>query len=246
MEEIVGYARSLSPLILALDTADLNEAVKLSRSLSSYVDVVKVGLELFCAQGPQAVKGLKEEGFEVFLDLKAIDIPNTVASSLKVIAGLEPLMVTLHTMGGQEMMRAAQIEMREYCSKAALRKPLLLGVTVLTSLDILALKKIGLLDSVESQVIRLSRLAASSGLDGLIASPLEVLHARRAFGNEGIIVVPGIRPKGVAPDDQKRIGTPGDAVRSGADFIVVGRPLRDSREPVKVAKEILKEIGHID
>lgn len=230
----------LSPLILALDTSDLDEARRVAGAIGDYVDVVKVGLQLFSSAGTRSVESLKSDGFEVFLDMKLIDIPNTVASAILALCDLEPFMLTLHTMGGQEMMRAAASAVGDHCRKSDIRRPMLIGVTVLTSMDLLALKKIGVSDSIEGQVERLAKLAKESGMDGLVASPLETLKVRREVGPDMVIVTPGVRLEGTGPDDQKRVATPAEALRAGADFLVVGRPLYLAEDPRAVAVEMLE------
>jgi orotidine-5'-phosphate decarboxylase len=237
--------REFSPLILALDTSDLDEARRVAGQVSEYVDVVKIGLQLFSSAGTGAVEALKGDGFEVFMDIKMIDIPNTVASAILALCDLEPFMLTLHTMGGQEMMRAAEAAVRDHCHKSSLRRPMLIGVTVLTSLDLLALKKIGIGDSIEGQVARLAKLARESGMDGLVTSPLETLNVRREVGREMVLVTPGVRLPGSAPDDQKRVATPADAIRDGADYLVVGRPLCRASDPKAVAVAMLESAGRL-
>lgn len=233
--------REKSPLIIALDTGDLEQARRIARDVREYVEIVKVGLQLFSAEGPRVVEALREDGFEVFLDIKLSDIPNTVCSACLELCRLEPAMLTVHTMGGQEMMRACRETVDGHCSGNGIRRPLLIGVTVLTSLDLLALKKIGVHDSVDDEVVRLSRLAAQSGLDGLVASPLETLRVRREVGEGMLIVTPGVRLSGAGADDQKRVATPGHAVRSGADFLVVGRALCEAADPAAVARKLLED-----
>ncbi len=233
----------LSPLILALDTSDLDEARKVAGSLEGLVDVVKVGLQLFSSAGTGALESLRGDGFEVFLDLKLMDIPNTVSSAILALCDLEPFMLTLHAMGGQEMMRAAEAAVRDHCRRGEIRRPMLIGVTVLTSMDLLALRKIGVSDSVEGQVERLAKLAKDSGMDGLVTSPLETLKVRRSVGPDMTLVTPGVRFEGDSRDDQKRVSTPADALRAGADFLVVGRPLYRAVDPRSVASEMLRSIG---
>lgn len=235
--------RGMSPLIMALDMDDLEQARSAASKVSESVDVVKIGLQLFTRYGPEAVTLLKSDGFEVFLDMKFIDIPNTVSSACLSVCALEPLMMTLHTMGGQEMMRSAAAEVRDHCSGRGVRQPALIGVTVLTSIDLLALKKIGVTYSVDEEVIRLAMLAADSGLDGLVASPLEVTPVRNAVGDDMVLITPGVRPAGASVDDQKRVATPSEALDGGADFIVVGRPLTKAEDPAEVANRILEEAG---
>jgi orotidine-5'-phosphate decarboxylase len=237
--------KKLSPLILALDTSDLDEARRVAGSVMAYVDVVKIGLQLFSSAGMKAVEALKSDGFEVFIDIKMIDIPNTVVSAILALCECEPFMLTVHTMGGQEMMRAAAAAVSENCRQVEIRRPSLIGVTVLTSLDLLALRKIGIGDSVEGQVGRLAKLARDSGLDGLVTSPLETLEVRREVGQEMLLVTPGVRLPGTASDDQRRVATPADAIRDGADFIVVGRPLYRAQDPKAIAAEMLQSAGRI-
>lgn len=237
--------KRLRPLILALDTTDPAHGMEIAEQVKEYVDIVKVGLELFSAEGPGVVTSVREKGFEVFLDLKLNDIPNTVASACLALCELEPLMLTLHAMGGQEMMRLASRAVGERCKEAGLRRPLMIGVTVLTSLDLPALKKIGVDHPIEEEVLRLARLVRESGLGGLVTSPLETQSVRRAVGEELVLITPGVRLAGMDKDDQKRVATPGEAVRAGADFLVVGRPIHTADEPKKVAEGILKDAGRL-
>ena len=233
----------LSPLIMALDTTDLDEARRLAGDVGRYVDIVKVGLQLFSREGSGAVEALKDDDFEVFLDIKMNDIPNTVAAACRIFCQYEPFMLTVHTTGGQEMMRAAGRAVEEECSRSGLRKPILIGVTVLTSMDLLALEKIGVTAPIEEQVIKLARLGVDSGMDGLVTSPLETLPVRRAVGEDMILITPGVRLSPIGSDDQKRVATPREAVGSGADFLVVGRPLYNASNPEAVAAEILEDIS---
>lgn len=234
--------KGLSPLILALDTADLDEARSLAERVKPHVDVVKIGLQLYSHAGVEAVRLLKEDGFEVFLDIKMMDIPNTVASACVALCEHEPVMLTVHTMGGQEMMRAAEQAVRNHCDANRVRRPRLIGVTVLTSMDILALAKIGVSDSIDEQVIRLAKLARDSGLDGLVSSPLETLIVRREVGPDMVLVTPGVRLAGTGKDDQKRVATPSDAMKAGADFLVVGRPVYRAADPAEAAAGMLESL----
>ena len=231
----------LSPLIMALDTSDIDEARELADKVRAHVDIVKIGLQLFSTTGIGAVKALRGDGFEVFLDIKMIDIPNTVSAACLALCEHQPLMITLHTMGGQEMMRAAAQAVREKCDSDGINKPLMIGVTVLTSFDLLALKKVGVHESIEEQVVRLAKLASDSGLDGLVSSPLETLLVRREVGPDMTLITPGVRLAGSSLDDQKRVATPSEAMRSGADFLVVGRPLYQAKDPAAVAVEMLED-----
>ena len=148
-----------------------------------------------------------------------------------------------NTLGGQEMMRAATQAVKEHCDARGISRPLLIGVTVLTSLDLLALKKIGIHESVEEQVVRLAKLARDSGMDGLVSSPLETLMVRREVGAGMILITPGVRLAGSGTDDQKRVATPSDAMRAGADYLVVGRPLYRAEDPLAVARQMLEDVG---
>jgi orotidine-5'-phosphate decarboxylase len=231
----------LSPIIMALDTSDLDEARRLAEQVRPCVDIVKVGLQLFSTFGVKSIEQLKRDGFEIFLDLKLMDIPNTVSTACLALCEYEPLMVTLHTMGGQEMMRATARAVRDECARDDTKKPILIGVTVLTSLDLLALQKIGVNDSIETQVVRLAKLARDSGMDGLVSSPLETLTVRREVGDGMVLITPGVRLSGASQDDQKRVATPSDAMRAGADFLVVGRPLYQAEDPLGVAERMLAD-----
>ncbi|MBN1288518.1 MAG: orotidine-5'-phosphate decarboxylase [Actinobacteria bacterium] len=234
--------KKLSPLILAMDTSSLHEAREVASKVVESVDIVKIGLQLFSSAGTGSISSFKDDGFEIFVDIKMCDIPNTVASACRVLCDYEPLMLTIHTMGGVEMMRAASIAVREHCDGLGLRKPLLVGVTVLTSIDLFALGKIGVDDSVEGQVCRLAALARDSGMDGLVCSPLEITPVRREVGEEMVLVTPGVRLRDSDRNDQLRVAAPGEAMKSGADFLVVGRPIYESEDPEGSAGRILDDI----
>lgn len=231
----------LSPLILGLDVSDLNRAVELAACVKEYVDVVKVGLELFSAAGPEAVRRLRKEGFEVFLDLKMNDIPNTVSRASSALAELHPLMISVHTSGGREMLEASMEALRSWEVRSSSRRPMLVGITVLTSLNDFSLREVGISDSTEGEVSRLASLACRSSLDGLVVSPLEVSRVRREVGDEMTLITPGIRPAGTSGGDQKRTATPGEAIARGADFLVVGRPIAEARNPQETARDIFDE-----
>jgi orotidine-5'-phosphate decarboxylase len=226
-------------LILALDVPTREEAAPLLRQLRGELRWVKIGLQMFTAYGPDYVKAVADEGFNIFLDLKLHDIPNTVAKAVESLAPLPIGMLTLHTGGGREMMSFAR--------KAQLQtKPdlLLLGVTVLTSMDAAGLAELGLAVTPEAQVSRLGQLAAASGLSGLVCSPLEVGMLRSQLPATVQLVTPGIRPAGEAGgDDQKRIMTPADAARAGSSYIVVGRPILKAKDPVAATRAILAELA---
>jgi orotidine-5'-phosphate decarboxylase len=226
-------------LILALDVPTREEAAPILRQLRGELRWVKIGLQMFTAYGPDYVKAVADEGFNIFLDLKLHDIPNTVAKAVESLAPLPIGMLTLHTSGGREMMA--------YARKAQLAsKPdlLLLGVTVLTSMDATGLSELGVSVSPEAQVSRLGQLASDAGLTGLVCSPLEVGLLRKQLPAGIQLVTPGIRPAGEAGgDDQKRIMTPADAARAGSSYIVVGRPILKAKDPVAATRTILADLA---
>ncbi len=225
-------------LILVLDAQSPREVVPALRQLQGTVRWVKVGLEMYTACGPDAVREIADLGFKVFLDLKLHDIPNTVAKAVESAAKLPIGMLTLHTCGGREMMEWAVKAQRQH-------KPdlLLLGVTVLTSMSAAGLAETGVAAAPDQQVVRLGRLAAEAGLRGLVCSPLEIAPLRAVLPADVALVTPGIRPRDAKADDQTRIMTPADAVRAGANFLVVGRPIFKAPDPVAAAKSILAEIA---
>lgn len=226
-------------LILALDVPTRDSAAPILRQLRGELRWVKIGLQMFTAYGPDYVKAVADEGFNIFLDLKLHDIPNTVAKAVESLAPLPIGMLTLHTSGGREMM--------SYARKAQLAsKPdlLLLGVTVLTSMDATGLAELGVSVSPEAQVSRLGQLASAAGLTGLVCSPLEVGMLRQQLPAGIQLVTPGIRPAGEAGgDDQKRIMTPADAARAGSSYIVVGRPILKAKDPVAATRAILADLA---
>jgi len=198
----------------------------------------KVGGQLFTSEGPKAVEKLADLGFDVFLDLKFHDIPNTVAHAVAAAARLPGVrLMTLHASGGLDALRAA----REAVGSKK-NRPALLGVTVLTSFDLATLRQIGMEGSLESRVIALAQLAKDAGLDGVVTSAYEAPAVRRTFGPDFKILVPGVRPASAAANDQSRVATPGDAVRAGADFLVVGRPITAAKDPRAAALQISEEI----
>ncbi|MBL9216618.1 MAG: orotidine-5'-phosphate decarboxylase [Opitutaceae bacterium] len=225
-------------LILALDVPTREAAAPLLRQLRGRVRWVKIGLQMFTAYGPEYVREVAGLGFDVFLDLKLHDIPNTVAKSVESLSALPIRMLTLHCSGGDEMLRAAREAQQR--RRAEL---LLLGVTVLTSMDAAGLQGIGVAATPEAQVARLGRLAAAAGLRGLVCSPLEVALLRRELPADVQLVTPGIRPAHEAAGDQKRIMTPAEAARAGASFIVVGRPILQAPDPAAAAQAILAELN---
>jgi len=225
-------------LILALDVPTREAAAPILRQLRGNLRWVKIGLQMFTAYGPDYVREIAGLGFNIFLDLKLHDIPNTVAKAVESLAPLPIQMLTLHTAGGAEMMRAAKEAQQKHNSKL-----LLLGVTVLTSMDSAGLKEIGVSSSPAEQVARLGELAAGAGLRGLVCSPLEVTLLRKKLPADIQLVTPGIRPANEqGGDDQKRVMTPADAARAGSSFIVVGRPILKASDPAAAARAILAEL----
>lgn len=213
-------------VIVALDYPSADEALALSNKLDPSQCRVKVGKELFTRAGPGLVEHLQGQGFDVFLDLKFHDIPNTTAQACRAAAELGVWMVNVHALGGRRMMEAA----REAIENAS-HQPLLIAVTILTSLDGEELREIGLGGSPEENVVRLARLAESAGLDGVVCSPREVTALRASVADSFKLVTPGVRPIGAAVGDQKRITTPEDAIRLGASYLVVGRPITQADDP---------------
>jgi orotidine-5'-phosphate decarboxylase len=214
----------------ALDFPSFAAAEPFARAVAPHVGMLKVGLELFVAEGPPAVRAAAALGRPVFLDLKLHDIPNTVEGAARSAAASGAALLTVHAAGGAEMIRAAV--------RGAGPAVRVLAVTVLTSLDAGALDAIGLAGPPEAAVVRLARLAVGAGAGGLVCSPHEVRAVRAAVGPGPLLVVPGVRPAGAAKGDQARVATPAEAVAAGADVIVVGRPLRDVPDPVAAAREI--------
>ena len=206
-------------LVLALDVDDFKKAEELVEKLGDYVGVFKVGNQLFTAEGAQVVNMINKRGGKVFLDLKYHDIPNTVARAAEVATKLGVYIFDLHTSGGYEMMKAAAEARNKISLDLGLRKPLILGVTLLTSINQEILEKdLGIKRRLEEQVVHLARLAKTAGLDGVVASPREIKGIRKACGEDFIILTPGIRPAGKSFDDQKRIMTPREDIRLGAGF----------------------------
>jgi orotidine-5'-phosphate decarboxylase len=224
-------------LIVALDTVDAGQAEAWAGAVAPHVGLLKLGLEFFLANGATGYR--RVVGAPIFLDLKLHDIPNTVAGAVRAVLPLRPHMLTIHASGGAAMIQAA----RQAAAAADGDRPLLLAVTVLTSLDQAALRAVGVATTPAEQVLRLGRLAIEAGADGLVCSPLEVALLREALGPAVKLVVPGIRPDGSAAGDQARTMTPVQAVAAGADWIVVGRPVTASADPRQAAALIAASIG---
>ncbi len=226
-----------SRIIIALDYADAAQALDLVGALSPQYCRLKVGKELFTRAGPAMVDKLVSEGFDVFLDLKFHDIAHTVAQACTAAADLGVWMVNVHALGGRKMMEAA----REAIDSAS-HHPRLIGVTVLTSLDGQDLREIGLPGTPYENVLRLAALAKKSGLDGVVCSPQEVEDVRQTQGAGFCLVTPGIRPQGAQLNDQRRVMTPADAIRNGADYLVIGRPITAAEDPLSALLEIQAEV----
>ena len=229
-------------LIVALDVDNLEQAKDLVRFLAPEVGMFKIGKQLFTHAGPQAVRLIQDLGGEIFLDLKFHDIPNTVAKAAIEATRLGVRMFNVHASGSLEMMRTTVKEVERVSRQQKLRRPIMLAVTVLTSLGQEDLQRVGVERKVADQVVRLALLTKQAGMDGVVASPHEVADIRAACGRQFVIVTPGIRPAEANRDDQQRVMTPGDAVRAGVDYIVVGRPILESKDPVKAARTIVAEM----
>ncbi len=226
-------------IFVALDTPDLDKALALAEGLRGLVGGVKLGKEFFTARGPAGVNAVSALGVAVFLDLKFHDIPATVAGAVGAALAMKPLMLNVHASGGEAMMRAAA----EAAELAGDERPLVIAVTVLTSLWSGDLVATGIGDNMEDQVLRLAALAENCGLDGVVCSPREVAALRRERGPDFKLVVPGIRPAWATTDDQKRVETPADTVTAGADYLVIGRPITESQDPADAARRIADEIN---
>jgi len=230
-------------LIFALDVDSFDEARRWVERLSGKVGIFKVGKQLFTRCGPDVVRMIRDAGGEVFLDLKFHDIPHTVAMAGLEASRLDVRMFNVHALGGSAMMRRTVEEVHEACAPGKGRRPLLLAVTILTSTDEQALREIGIDRPVTEMVVRLARLAMDAGMDGVVASPLEIEAIRRACGTDFVIVTPGVRPAFTAANDQKRIATPGAALAAGADYLVVGRPIAQADDPVAAVELITAEMA---
>ena len=231
-------------LIVALDVDTLAQAEALLDRLQGVAGHFKIGSQLFTACGPAAVEAVAKRGARVFLDLKYHDIPNTVAGAAREATRMGVFMFNVHASGGVAIMRAAAEAATATAKELGLARPLVLAVTVLTSLDRAALsRELGVASSVEGHVLHLVGLAREAGLDGSVASPNEIAAIRRNLGSAWVIVTPGIRPAGSDPGDQSRIATPAAAARAGAHYLVVGRPITAAPDPAKAAQAILEEMG---
>jgi orotidine-5'-phosphate decarboxylase len=230
-------------LIVALDVEGLAQAEALLDRLQGVVGTWKIGSQLFTASGPTAVELVKKRGGAVFLDLKFHDIPNTVAGAVREATRMGVFMLNVHASGGSAMLKAAAEAARQAAREFGVKKPLCLAVTVLTSLDrALLQRELNVPLSVEGHVLHLAKLAKDAGLDGSVCSPQEIRAIRNAHGQEWVIVTPGVRPAGSEAGDQARVSTPEQAIRAGADYLVVGRPITAAPDPKAAATAILEAI----
>src|SRR3989441_198613 len=232
-----------NPIIVALDVATAEEALKLVEQLAPLAGGFKVGSELFTSAGPEIVRRIRATGTPVFLDLKLHDIPSTVAKAVAAAVRLDVQMLTVHASGGVEMLKAAEQVAQESAWRLGHNPPLVLGVTVLTSLDSNALSEIGFDPNVTRQVRRLANMANKAGLRGLVCSPLELVELRQMVPPSMQLVTPGIRLEGDPHDDQKRKLTPREAVQAGASWLVIGRPIYGAENPREVLERIVQSFG---
>jgi len=225
-------------VIVALDFARAESALDFVTRVSPALCRLKVGKELFTRSGPQFVETLVKQGFDVFLDLKYHDIPNTVAAATRAACELGIWMLNVHALGGREMMQAARAAVEE-----SDHRPLLIAVTILTSMNEAALHEVGLPKSPAEHVLQLARLAQEAGLDGVVCSAQEAAVLRKALGADFQLVTPGIRPAGASVGDQKRVMTPGQAIANGSDYLVVGRPITQADDPLAVLQQIQADLA---
>jgi orotidine 5''-phosphate decarboxylase, subfamily 1 len=233
-------------VIVALDFANPMRALALAERLDPHDCGLKVGKELFVIAGPEPVRWMVARGFNVFLDLKFHDIPNTVAQACAAATRLGVWMLNVHAAGGRSMLKAARDAVAGTAAEAGLPRPLLIAVTVLTSLDQPALRETGIDTDPGRQALRLAALARECGLDGVVCSAVEAPSMRSAFGPTFALVTPGIRPAGSAADDQSRVATPQQAAENGADYLVVGRPITAAADPGAALASINLALGHAE
>jgi orotidine-5'-phosphate decarboxylase len=232
-----------NPIIAALDVPTAEEALKLAAAIAPAVGAFKIGSELFTAAGPDIVRRVRATGASVFLDLKFHDIPNTVKKAVTAAVRLDVQMLTVHTSGGFDMLEAAEQAATAAAQAAGYARPLVLGVTVLTSLNAEALREVGLTAGVEEQVRRLANVAVKAGLRGLVCSPQEVVRLRQFIPPDLQLITPGIRTGAEKADDQARTMTPKEAIAAGANWLVVGRPIYAAANPRAAAEKILASIA---
>lgn len=239
----MAQPNAVSRLLCAIDTTDLDLAIALSKSLSGKVGGVKLGLEFFSSHGSDGVRQVVADRHPLFLDLKLHDIPNTVAGAIRGMADIMPFMTTVHATGGSAMMRGAMAAAVRSGEQHGGRRPKVIAVTVLTSFDDNDLATVGVQSPVADQVLKLADLAQECGVDGVVCSAHEIRELRRRCGDDFLLVVPGIRPAWSTAHDQKRIITPSEAMNEGADYLVVGRPITQARNPVEATGRIIEEMA---
>jgi orotidine-5'-phosphate decarboxylase len=243
-EEVMTREEARKKIIFAIDVDSLAEAERWGDILAPHLGMFKIGKQLFTACGPAVVKAIIERGGEVFLDLKYHDIPNTVAMASLEAARLGVRLFNLHALGGYEMMaRSVEALNRKFPNGERSR---LLAVTILTSSDQATLAEVGIALPVSEMVVKLAKLAKKAGIDGVVASPLEIPLIREACGVDFLIVTPGVRPAFASTDDQKRVMTPAEAVKAGADYLVIGRPISAAQCPVRAVESIIEEIMQVE
>lgn len=231
-------------LILALDVDTMAEAQRLVEQTEDFVGIYKVGMQLYNSEGPAVIRWVMEQGKKVFADLKFHDIPNTVAQAGEVMTRHGVFMYNVHCAGGREMMSKTVQATKAEAQGLGIKEPLVIGVTILTSLDQQAVNnEVGLAGTVQDNVVKYALLARESGLSGVVASPKEISAIREACGPEFVLVIPGIRPQWAAANDQKRIMTPEEAIAAGATYIVVGRPITAAADPGQAAARVVSEIA---
>jgi orotidine-5'-phosphate decarboxylase len=231
-----------NPIFAALDTPDLNRALALGAALAPHCGGLKVGLEFYSAQGPAGLRAVADLGAPVFADLKFHDIPNTVAGAIRAVAGLGIALVNVHASGGRAMMEAARKAAED---TAGVKRPAIIAVTVLTSLDDTDLAAAGVHGGARDQTMRLAGLAASSGMDGVVCSAHDIARLRAAFGPAFKLIVPGLRPRDAETGDQKQVMTPEAAHALGADVLVVGRPITAAADPAAAARAIRASLSGV-
>lgn len=234
-----------NPTLVALDTPDLKHALSLAKSLANKVGGMKIGLEFFNANGPQGVKQIVDLGMPVFFDLKLSDIPNTVAAGIRSLLPLEAFIINIHILGGRQMMQAAVAAINE-AEGLGYTRPMLIGVTIVTSMEDADMQELGINRTASEQVVHLAKLAQDCGLDGVVCSSHEIAAIKAACGAEFKTIVPGIRPKGTSADDQKRVMTPAEAIKQGADYLVIGRPITQADSPENMADDIWQSVRYAD
>ena len=229
-------------IILALDVGSFKEAEKFVALLRDYIGIFKVGKKLFTCCGPKIIEMIHHHKGEVLLDLKYHDIPHTVAGAVEEACKLKVFMLTLHAMGGKKMMKEAVDASVKMAQRLSTTAPLILAVTILTSLQQEDLKDVGIVSSVEEAVLRLAKLSQHAGVQGVVASAKEAALIRATCGHDFVIVTPGMRPRGAVHDDQRRAATPREALLAGSHYIVIGRPLLEAQDPLQAAKEVVQEL----